>query len=109
MQTSLKDFDGSDFIKGAGGLKQICWYIVNSLFFKSSLLPLLGIKTYMLKLFGAEIGEGLVIKPCVNIKFHWKLVVGNNCWIGEKVWIDNLDNVSIGDNVCLSQGALLLT
>jgi putative colanic acid biosynthesis acetyltransferase WcaF len=29
-------------------------------------------------------------------------------WIGEEVWIDNLDFVKIGDNVCISQGALLL-
>lgn len=109
MQIRLKDFDGSDFSKGAGSIKQICWYIVNSLFFKSSLLPIMGIKIYLLKQFGAKIGEGLIIKPCVNIKFPWKLTIGNNCWIGEKVWIDNLDTVSIGDNVCLSQGALILT
>jgi putative colanic acid biosynthesis acetyltransferase WcaF len=25
------------------------------------------------------------------------------------VWIDNLDDVSIADNVCISQGALLLS
>ena len=30
-------------------------------------------------------------------------------WIGEKVWIDNLGSVSIGNNVCISQGAMLLT
>jgi len=49
-----------------------------------------------------------VIKPGVNIKYPWKLQVGDNCWIGERAWIDNLDNVIIGNNCCLSQGALLL-
>ncbi|HNU59950.1 MAG TPA: colanic acid biosynthesis acetyltransferase WcaF, partial [Aquaticitalea sp.] len=44
----------------------------------------------------------------VNIKYPWKLQVGNNCWIGENVWIDNLGLVIIGDNVCLSQGAMLI-
>ncbi len=29
-------------------------------------------------------------------------------WIGEEVWIDNLGNVKIGNNICLSQGAMLL-
>ena len=37
------------------------------------------------------------------------LVVGDDCWLGESCWIDNLDKVVIGNNVCISQGALLLT
>jgi len=59
--------------------------------------------------FGAKIGANVVIKPKVNIKYPWFLVVGNNTWIGEKVWIDNLTLVSLGANVCLSQGCFLLT
>ena len=34
--------------------------------------------------------------------------MGDYVWIGENVWIDNLDNVDIGNNVCISQGAFLL-
>ena len=52
---------------------------------------------------------GVVIKPAVNIKFPWKLSIGNNSWIGEKVWIDNLEEVTIASNCCLSQGCLILT
>ena len=44
----------------------------------------------------------------MTIKYPWKLVVGDHSWIGEQVWIDNLDQVTIGANVCISQGALLL-
>ncbi len=63
----------------------------------------------LLRLFGARIGRGVVIKPAVNIKYPWKLIVGDHCWIGENVWIDNLADVKIGSHVCLSQGAMLLT
>ncbi len=59
-------------------------------------------------MFGAKVGHGVVIKPSVNIKYPWRLTIGNDVWIGEEVWIDNLDDVRIGDNVCISQGALLL-
>jgi putative colanic acid biosynthesis acetyltransferase WcaF len=45
----------------------------------------------------------------VNIKYPWKLVIGDYSWIGEDVWIDNLEQVIIGSNVCISQGAMLLT
>ena len=62
----------------------------------------------MLKLFGAKIGKGVVIKPSVNIKYPWKLSIGDHTWIGENVWIDNLGEVKIGANACISQGAMLL-
>ncbi|MCK7557997.1 colanic acid biosynthesis acetyltransferase WcaF [Chitinophaga sedimenti] len=62
-----------------------------------------------MRLFGAKVGQGLVIKTKVRIKNPWRLVIGNHCWIGESVWIDNLEDVSIGDHVCISQEALLLT
>lgn len=60
-------------------------------------------------MFGAKIGKGLIIKTKVRIKYPWKLEIGSNSWIGESVWIDNLDNVVIGNSVCLSQGSMLLT
>lgn len=50
-----------------------------------------------------------MIKPKVNIKYPWFLRVGDHCWIGENVWLDNLAMITIGDNVCISQGAMLLT
>jgi len=60
-------------------------------------------------MFGAKVGKGVVIKPSVNIKFPWKLKIGDHSWIGEGVWIDNLSDVIIGGHVALSQGCLLLT
>ena len=35
--------------------------------------------------------------------------MGDWTWIGEGVWIDNLADVNIGNHVCISQGAMLLT
>lgn len=85
------------------------WYLVNILFFKSSLNPFSILKVFFLSLFGAKVGKGVVIKPNVNIKYPWFLELGDHVWIGEEVWIDNLTNVVIQSNVCLSQGAMLLT
>jgi putative colanic acid biosynthesis acetyltransferase WcaF len=62
----------------------------------------------LLKLFGAKIGKGVLIKPKVNIKYPWKLSIGDYTWIGENVWIDNLAEVNIGKNCCLSQASFLL-
>lgn len=94
---------------GASKPKQILWYFINIFFFKNPCNVSSGIKIKLLRLFGASIQNGVVIKPAVNIKYPWKLRLGKNVWLGEEAWIDNLSDVIIGDNVTISQGALLLT
>lgn len=108
-KVELDKFNGNDFNKGACFVKQMLWYFINALIVRASWNPFMGIKIFFLKMFGAKIGNGLIIKNNVVVKFPWKLEVGHNCWIGENAWIDNLDNVRIGNNVCISQGAMLLT
>jgi putative colanic acid biosynthesis acetyltransferase WcaF len=90
-------------------IKILTWYLVNRLLINTYFPCPQFIKQFFLKLFGAKIGTGVVIKPKVNVKYPWFLSIGNNVWIGEKVWIDNLAKVSIGNDVCISQGAMLLT
>ena len=92
------------------GKKVVCvlWYFINVVFFVSHIIPLSSLKVWLLKLFGAKLGRNVVIKPGVNIKYPWKLVIGDYSWLGEDVWIDNLEQVTIGSNVCISQGAMLL-
>lgn len=109
MEVELEKFSTGNFDKGASSLKIILWYFVNALIVRASWNPFMGIKILLLKVFGAKIGKGLVIKNNVCIKFPWKLAIGDNVWLGENCWIDNLDYVTIGNNVCISQGALLLT
>lgn len=108
-QVKLKTFTTDNFNKGANILKIILWYFINTLIVRASWNPFMGIKIFLLRIFGAKIGKGLVIKNNVCIKFPWKLTLGDNVWLGENCWIDNIDYVTIGDDVCISQGALLLT
>ena len=107
--TNLKSFSNIDYIPSKSKFKILIWYLVNVLFFINPLNPFSKLKIFLLKLFGAEIGVGVVIKQGVNIKYPWFLKVGDFTWIGENVWIDNLTEVAIGCNVCISQGAMLLT
>lgn len=108
MQVKLNTYR-NDWYKPGSGLKRFIWHYTNALFFRSGLFPVYGLKVFILRSFGAKIGKGVLIKPYVNIKYPWFLQIGDDCWIGEKVWIDNLDKVTIGSNVCISQGAYLLT
>ena len=108
QKTDLASYNNFWYKPGAGTIKQMFWYFINTLFFMNPLFPFSELKVLLLRAFGARIGKGVVIKPSVNIKYPWNLTVGNNSWIGEKVWIDNLSKVNIGPNVCISQGAMLL-
>jgi putative colanic acid biosynthesis acetyltransferase WcaF len=63
----------------------------------------------VLRLFGAKIDGGVIVRHEVKIHWPWKLEVGHNSWIGEEVWILNLEQVTIGSNTCISQGVFLCT
>jgi len=107
METNLAAYNNS-WYKPGNKLKIMAWYFVQALFFLNPLNPFSGIKVFLLRLFGAKIGHNVLIKPCVQVKYPWLLEIGNNVWVGEYVWVDNLARVKIGDNVVLSQGAMLL-
>ncbi len=111
MKTDLAKYNNEWFKKeiGASFLKQSIWYYINVFFLKGSLVASSSVRVGFLRLFGAKIGNNVRIKPGVSVKYPWKLTVGKNTWIGEDVWIDNLTDVIIGSNCCLSQGAMLLT
>jgi putative colanic acid biosynthesis acetyltransferase WcaF len=108
-KTDLSSYDNSWFSTKAGWIKRTLWYYTNQLIFNHGLFPFSSIKILILRIFGAKIGRGVTIKPSVNIKYPWLLKIGNYVWVGEDVWIDDLTTVEIGNNVCLSQGAMLLT
>ena len=63
----------------------------------------------ILRSFGAQIGERVLIRHDVHIHWPWNLVVGDDSWIGERSWLLNLETVIIGPNTCISQEVLLCT
>jgi putative colanic acid biosynthesis acetyltransferase WcaF len=93
--------------RGASKPKEILWYLIKIIFFLSAIPYPSKLKVFILSVFGAKIGTGVVIKPRVNIHFPWNLVIGNNVWIGEEAFLLNFELLSIGNNVCISQRAFL--
>lgn len=107
-KTNLSKYNNDAYKPGKNALIRLFWYYTNVLFFLNPLFPFSSFKIFLLRLYGAKVGKGVILKPSVNIKYPWRLKIGNYVWIGENVWIDNLADIEIGDNVCLSQGAMLL-
>lgn len=104
----LSKYNNAWYHPGRNAFIRGIWYTVNALVFQSALWPYYGLKRALLRCFGATIGKDVIIKPCVNIKYPWRLRIGDHSWIGEGVWIDNLADVTIGAHCCISQGAMLL-
>ena len=108
-KTDLSSFRNDWFDEGASKFKWALWFIFNAALVYSPWNPFGSLRKAVLRLFGAKIGKGVVVKPRVQVKFPWNLSIGDNCWIGEAVWIENQGKVVIGANCCLSQGAVIMT
>jgi putative colanic acid biosynthesis acetyltransferase WcaF len=105
----LDTYNNSSFDRGASSLKEALWWSVRSLLF-APWFPVPSIlKVVALRLFGATVGRGVVIRSRVNVTFPWRLTVGDHVWIGEEVLIQTLAPVTIGSHVCISQRAFLCT
>jgi putative colanic acid biosynthesis acetyltransferase WcaF len=97
------------YTPGVAYWKQLLWYFLGSPLVESHLFPISGLKVLILRLFGAQIGQGVRIKSGVRVKFPWRLTIGDYVWIGEDTWIDNLAHVTIESHVCVSQDVYLCT
>jgi len=105
----LQEYDNSWYDPGRSVVWRALWLFLGQPIFRCFLLPSSRLRVALLRRFGAEIGKGVVIHSEVVVKYPWKLFVGDYCWIGERVWIDNVTTVHIGNNVCVSQGSYLCT
>lgn len=105
----LSRFDNAWYAPRRSRLVQALWFFLGLPVLRCAWLPSSAVRVAVLRLFGATVGSGVVIKPGVRVKYPWRLVVGNRSWIGEDAWIDNLADVTIGDDVCISQGVYLCT
>ncbi len=95
--------------KGRGYFIRVLWVFVNALFLQSPFNPSSSLKVWILRLFGAKVGKGCLLKPSINVKSPWLLEVGDHVWIGERVWLDTYFPIKIGSHVCISQDAYLCT
>jgi putative colanic acid biosynthesis acetyltransferase WcaF len=109
LNVDLSRFDNRHFDTGRSFLVRMTWFLLGLPLLRCSVLPSSRFRRGLLRLFGAEVGEGAIIKPGVRVKYPWNLRAGKHCWFGEDCWIDNIAPVRLGDNVCLSQGVYLCT
>ena len=104
----LAGFTGAGYDRGGSTPKQVSWLITSGLFLEHWWCPP-SVRARVLRAFGAQIGVNTFIRHRVRIHWPWKLSIGDNSWIGDSVWILNLEPVKIGANTCISQDVFLCT
>ena len=63
MGVDLSQYNNSWYDTGASKFKVALWFIVKGIVFLNPLFPFVGFKVSMLRMFGAKVGKGVVIKP----------------------------------------------
>lgn len=104
----LAGFTGTGYDKGRGSGTQLAWMLVSRSITMHWWCPN-RVRIAILRMFGARVGARSLVRHDVRIHWPWKLEIGDNSWVGEKVWLLNLENITIGSNTCISQDVLLCT
>ncbi|BBZ34866.1 WcaF family extracellular polysaccharide biosynthesis acetyltransferase [Mycolicibacterium confluentis] len=105
---SLAARRGRPYDKGRGVLVQALWVAVSTLVFTQVWCPS-SARCAILRWFGADIGRGVLIRHRVRIQWPWRLAIGDDSWVGTDAELYNLETISIGSNVCISQRVYLCT
>jgi putative colanic acid biosynthesis acetyltransferase WcaF len=105
---SLAARRGRSYDKGRGLSVQALWVAVSTLVFTKVWCPN-RLRCAILGWFGAQIGNGVLIRHRVMVQWPWKLSIGDNSWIGTDSELYNLDDIVIGRDVCISQHVYLCT
>jgi putative colanic acid biosynthesis acetyltransferase WcaF len=66
-----------------------------------------GWRNSLLRMFGADIGKGVHIRPTARITYPWKVRIGDWSWVGDDAVIYSLERIEIGRNVSVSQRCYL--
>lgn len=83
------------------------WWIVQATLFAWSPQIAYGWRRFLLRLFGARIGRGVLVRPSVRCIYPWRLTIGDHSWIGEEVELYTLAPITIGRDVVVSQRSFL--
>jgi putative colanic acid biosynthesis acetyltransferase WcaF len=95
-----------DFRGRPGWVVQL-WWLVQAILFRPSPQVFYGWRRFLLRLFGARVGDGVLVRPTVEVTYPWKVELGDHCWIGDNVTLYSLDDIRVGAHAVVSQKSYL--
>ncbi len=103
----LHAYDQSWYRRGRGAFIVILWDLVQTFLIHPSPHPFYAWRRFWYRVFGATIGENVLLRKSVHCNYPWRLSIGKNSWIGDEATLYCLQYVHIGENVVISQQSYL--
>lgn len=94
---------------GGSKLAMLLWWLVQAIAFPLTLHTAHGIRCLLLRLFGANIGKHVVIRPTARFTYPWNIEIGDYSWIGDDAVLYSLAPIKIGCHCVISQKSYLCT
>lgn len=85
---------------------RILWGLATPLF-RLSPRPLWGWRRFLLRIFGAKVGQDVHVYPTARITIPWNLTLGDGCAVGDRAILYALGPITIGTRTTVSQYAHL--
>ena len=95
--------------RGRSALTVQLWNLVQTTLFAASPQVCYGWRRWLLRLFGADVGPGVKVRPSARITYPWKVSLGARCWISDDTALYSLGDITIGADAVISQRSYLCT
>jgi putative colanic acid biosynthesis acetyltransferase WcaF len=107
MIQNLSSFKLPNGFRGRSAVMVQMWWLVQATLFAFSPQFMYGWRRWLLRLFGARVGQGVLVRPSAKVTYPWKVSIGDFSWIGDDVVLYSLGEIEIGDNAVVSQRSYL--
>jgi acetyltransferase-like isoleucine patch superfamily enzyme len=88
-------------------LGRAIWMLIGKPIFRMSFHNWYGFRAWLLRLFGAKIGNGVAIRPTANIEVPWLIEIDDDATVGDYAILYSLGTIRIGKRSIISQYAHL--
>lgn len=106
---NLSRYDQSWFDPGRPKWVIMLWWLVQAMAFPLTLHAHHAPRRWLLRTFGARIGQGVVIRPTARFTYPWKVTIGDYSWVGDDVVFYSLEPITVGCHCVISQQSYLCT
>lgn len=89
--------------RGRSAMFVLLWNTVQQTLFAWSPQPAYGWRRWLLRVFGAQVGRGVIVRPTARVTYPWKVKLGDHCWVGDNAELYSLGPITIGENAVVSQ------
>ncbi|WP_428387481.1 WcaF family extracellular polysaccharide biosynthesis acetyltransferase [Mucisphaera sp.] len=88
-------------------LARAVWMVIGKPIFRMTFHNWYGLRSMILRIFGAKIGKDVAIRPSVNIEVPWMLEIEDDATVGDYAILYSLGRIRIGKRSIVSQYAHL--